>query len=398
MAARKKLTRGRRRPFRDKRVKVVDLYCGIGGLSHGLMLEGLDVVAGVDNDKTCKYGFEKNNGGKFIGKDISRFTARELRALFQGASVRVLVACAPCQPYSSLNRRKFRAKEKRRHWYPIYRFLTLVKRVRPEIVSMENVPDLSDVQKYPVFEDFVKTLKALKYKVFFKKVDASKYGVPQKRHRLVLLASRLGTISLIAETHADAARTVKQVIGKLPRLADGQMHPADPLHRSSKLSDMNKRRVIATPKDGGSATSWPSYLMPQCYRKRSGRSYMVTVYGRMRWNDPAPTMTTQFMTLGTGRFGHPTQNRAISLREAALFQSFPPHYEFAPGNKVTMKEAAKHIGNAVPVLLGRAIGKSIKNHVYQYVTNPSTDLLCNDARRRTSSTTGGNRREKRKSR
>ena len=92
---------------------------------------------------------------------------------------------------------------------------------------------------------------------------------------------------------------------------------------------------------------------------------MVTVYGRMRWNDPAPTMTTQFMTLGTGRFGHPSQSRAISVREAAKFQSFPDYYEFAPGNQISMKHTARHIGNAVPVLLGRVIGKSIKRHLRQ---------------------------------
>ena len=368
MALRKKITRRKRAPARKKRVRVVDLYCGIGALSHGLILEGLDVIAGVDNDRTCKYGFEKNNGAKFIHKDISRFTVKELRKLFHGATVRVLVGCAPCQPYSSLNRRKLRKKEARHHWYPMYRFMTLVKHVKPEIVSMENVPDLSDARKYPVFDKFVKTLEALKYKVHFKKVDSSKYGVPQRRHRLVLLASRFGPISLIAETHADKdVPTVKEAIGKLPRLEDGKVHPSDPLHRSSKLSDTNKKRIVATPKNGGSATSWPSHLMPKCYRRRSGRSYMVTVYGRMRWNDPAPTMTTQFMTLGTGRFGHPTQNRAISLREAAIFQSFPSYYEFAPSNHVTAKHTAKHIGNAVPVLLGRAIGKSIKNHIHNYI-------------------------------
>lgn len=360
-------SRSKRKPAKKGGVKVVDLYCGIGGLSHGLVLEGLEVVAGVDNDKTCKYGFEKNNGGQFIHRDISRFTAKELRKLFRGASIRVLVGCAPCQPYSSLSRRKLSKKEARRHWYPMYRFMTLVKRVKPEIVSMENVPDLSDARKYPVFHEFVEALKALDYNVSFQKVDASKYGVPQKRHRLVLLASRLGAISLIAETHADEdVATVKEAIGKLPRLGDGRVHASDPLHRASKLSDMNKRRIVATPKNGGSATSWPRNLRPKCYRKPSGRSYMVTVYGRMRWNDPAPTMTTQFMTLGTGRFGHPTQSRAISLREAAIFQSFPSYYEFAPGNDVTVKHAAKHIGNAVPVLLARAIGKSIKNHIRKY--------------------------------
>ncbi len=367
MADSKKRPRRKKISVERTSIKIVDLYCGIGGLAHGLKLEGLHVVAGVDNDRTCKFGFEKNNGGKFIQKDISRFTAKPLRKLFRGASVRVLVGCAPCQPYSSLNRRKLSKEEARRRGYPINRFMTLVRRVRPEIVSMENVPDLSDARKYPVFDKFVRVLETLGYKVSFKTVDASRYGVPQKRRRLVLLASRLGPISLIAETHADEdVLTVKEVIGKLPRLTDGQVHPTDALHRSSKLSATNKQRIAATPKDGGSATSWPSHLIPKCYRKRSGRSYMVTVYGRMRWNDPAPTMTTQFMTLGTGRFGHPTQNRAISLREAAIFQSFPSYYEFALANNVTVKHAAKHIGNAVPVLLGRAIGKSIKDHIRRY--------------------------------
>lgn len=350
----------------ERRVKVVDLYCGIGGLSHGLKLAGLDVVAGVDSDKTCRYAFEKNNGGQFIHRDIARFTVKELRELFGEAPIRVLVGCAPCQPYSSLNRQKLSAKDARRRWYPMYRFLTLVKRVMPEIVSMENVPDLLDAQKYPVFGEFVRTLEALDYKVSFKKVDASKYGVPQRRNRLVLLASRLGPIALIGETHSHKVPTVKEAIGRLPRLSDGKAHHSDPLHRASKLSDTNKRRILATPKDGGSATSWPIHLVPKCYRRRSGRSYMATVYGRMRWDDPAPTMTTQFMTLGTGRFGHPTQNRAISLREAAIFQSFPDNYEFAPGNEITVKHTARHIGNAVPVLLGRAIGESIVEHLRKY--------------------------------
>lgn len=360
--------RGRSQSAVRQRIKVVDLYCGIGGLSHGLKLEGFDVVAGVDNDATCKFAFETNNASKFFCRDISRFSVKDLKQLFRGASVRILVGCAPCQPYSSLGRRNTSKKEARQRWYPMYRFMTFVKRVKPEIVSMENVPDLSDTQKYPVFGEFVETLRALDYKVFFKKIDASKYGVPQRRHRLVLLASRLGDISMIPETHLDdKVVTVRKAIGSLPRLAPGGTDPNDPLHRASMLSELNKKRIAATPRNGGSATSWPKRLMPKCYRRKSGRSYMVSVYGRMRWNSPASTVTTQFMTLGTGRYGHPSQNRAISLREAARFQTFPDYYEFAPDNIVTAKNAARHIGNAVPVLLGRAIGKSIKVHLRKHL-------------------------------
>jgi DNA (cytosine-5)-methyltransferase 1 len=352
--------KGRAKP----RIKVVDLFCGIGGLSHGLKLEGFDVIAGVDNDKSCKFAFEKNNRAKFIGKDIARFTSKELSALFGDAPIRVLVGCAPCQPYSSLNRRKLTVKKTRERWYPMYRFMRLVGAVQPEIVSMENVPDLSNAKKYAVFDAFVKRLKELGYHVFFRTVDASRYGVPQRRNRLVLLASKLGEISLISETHSsEGLVTVRDTIKSLPVLRDGSVSAGDALHRSSKLSPLNKKRIAATPRNGGSATSWKRDLVPECYRRKSGKSYMVTVYGRMRWNDPAPTMTTHCTTLGTGRFGHPTQNRAISLREAARFQTFPDSYAFTEENDFNITQTAKHIGNAVPVLLGRAIGKSIKRHI-----------------------------------
>lgn len=347
-----------------KSIKVVDLFCGIGGLSHGLKLEGFDIVAGVDNDPTCKHAFEANNGSTFIARDIARFTAKELGELFNGADVRVLVGCAPCQPYSSLNRSDVSQKEALRRWYPLYRFLRLIKAERPEIVSMENVPDLANAAKYAVFAEFVEMLRSLGYFTSYRTVDASRYGVPQRRQRLVLLASLLGEVSLIPETHDDDnVVTVRQAIGHLPRLRDGATNARDPMHRASKLSELNKKRILATPKDGGSAKSWTPDLVPACYRRESGHSYMSTVYGRMRWDDPSPTMTTHCTTLGTGRFGHPTQNRAISLREAAILQSFPATYDFGPPDLMTIRSTARHIGNAVPVLLGRAIGKSIKRHI-----------------------------------
>jgi DNA (cytosine-5)-methyltransferase 1 len=202
--------------------------------------------------------------------------------------------------------------------------MRLVRRVKPDIVSMENVPELANGNKYPVFTDFVATLRELDYEVSFRVVDAAKYGVPQSRKRLVLLASRLGKIEFIKETrNRSRFETVRSAIGSLPRLEAGEIDSNDPLHRASRLNAINQKRIAATPRNGGSAASWDKALVPKCYRRKSGKSYMCTVYGRMRWNDPSPTMTTQCTTLGTGRFGHPTQNRAISLREAALLQSFP---------------------------------------------------------------------------
>lgn len=360
----------RTRSFAKGKVKVVDLFCGVGGLSHGLMLEGFEIVAGVDNDRTCKHAFEKNNGARFIERDIARFTPTELAALFGDASVRVLIGCAPCQPYSSLNRRDLSPVQARERWYPLHRFITLIKKVKPEIVSMENVPDLANEKKYEIFAKFMGALRELDYQISFRVVDASRYGVPQKRLRLVLLASRLGTIKLVNETHGDDDLvTVRQAISGLPPLEEGAVDSNDPLHRSSRLSELNKRRVKATPVDGGSAKSWPTDLIPNCYRRASGKSYMSTVYGRMRWDSPAPTMTTHCTTLGTGRFGHPEQDRAISLREAARIQSFPDYFEFCSDGDVPIRDTARHIGNAVPVLLGRVIGKSVKQHIRQHIAH-----------------------------
>src|SRR6202034_422074 len=146
-------------------------------------------------------------------------------------------------------------------------------------VSMENVPDLSNKQKYPIFKEFTEALANAGYRVSYKTVDVSRYGVPQKRKRLVLLASLLGDISLIAETHAENRLvTVRDAISDLRPLEDGEVDSADPLHRASKLSAMNRKRIRATHKDGGSASRWPKELMPPCYKRKSGRSFMCSVY------------------------------------------------------------------------------------------------------------------------
>jgi DNA (cytosine-5)-methyltransferase 1 len=360
------MTARSKKRFRPSKVKVVDLFCGVGGLTYGMQRAGLNVVAGIDNDKTCKFAFEANNDAKFLHRDIARVTPEQISELFDGATVKVLVGCAPCQPYSSLNRRKLTKKQKLKRWYPMYRFMRIVKEVKPEVVSMENVPDLANGDKYPVFAEFVETLRQLNYSVTFSVIDASRYGVPQKRRRLVMLASRLGNIQLISPTRSkNDPMTVRKAIKKLPRIKHGVANSKDFLHRSSKLSEKNLKRIAATPKDGGSASSWTKDLIPTCYTKKSGKSYMSTVYGRMRWDDPGPTITTQCTTLGTGRFGHPTQNRAISLREAAVLQTFPMAYKFATKEDFSMRNTARHIGNAVPVKLVEAIGKSIKQHIQE---------------------------------
>lgn len=341
----------------------IDLFCGVGGITHGFVKEGINVVAGIDNDDTCKPSYEKNNKAAFISDDIANVPSEEIARLFGNAKVRVLIGCAPCQPYSSLNAKRITHTSTHESWQPLEHFIRIINEVKPEVVSMENVKELIDFEKYPIFKRFLDTLETNGYSVDYKVVDASDYGVPQKRKRLVLLASRIGEIKLLEGTYKKRKKTVRDAIGKLPAISDGETFYKDTLHQSSKLNDINKKRIRATPKNGGSATDWPYELLPDCYKKSSGKSYMTTVYGRMRWDEPSPTMTTNCSTLGTGRFGHPEQDRAISLREAALLQSFPKNYDFIAGSNVKKTTLAKHIGNAVPVRLAQTIAKSIIEHV-----------------------------------
>jgi len=342
--------------------KVIDLFCGIGGLSHGLIKEGLDVIAGIDNDESCRFGYEYNNKAKFIHKDISEVSGKEINRLFgdNKISLRVLVGCAPCQPFSRLNLKRVTKKQLE----PVEKFARLIQETLPDIVSMENVSGLA---KMPVFKTFVNILENNDYKYKYEIVDASDYGVPQKRKRLVLLASRFGEIKLVKKTHVDKKVTVRDVIERLEPIQDGEASETDPLHRARKLSDTNLRRIKSTPLDGGNSRSWDRELVLNCHKKDSGKTYRGTVYGRMRWDEPAPTMTTQCIGLGNGRFGHPEQDRAISLREAAIFQTFPKNYKFLPSDEpIIVGHIAKFIGNAVPVRLGVVIGRSIKKHAEQY--------------------------------
>jgi DNA (cytosine-5)-methyltransferase 1 len=308
----------------------------------------------------------KNNHTEFIEDDIANVTGEMLNNKFgKHCDVRVLIGCAPCQPFSNLNTKKRVHSKKKK--FPLEKFAELIAEIKPEIVSMENVRGLTQKGRSTVFKKFKQTLEDNGYKIFYKVVDCSDYGVPQKRHRLILLASRLGEISLIDPTHLTKKVTVRETISNLPPIGDGQTHPNDPLHRTSKLSPLNKKRIIATPLDGGNSSAWPEELMLVCHKKKTGRSYKGTVYGRMRWEQPSPTMTTQCYGLGNGRFGHPVQNRAISLREAALFQTFPADYQFSPpGEDFYMRSIARHIGNAVPVRIGEVIAKSIKEHIVRY--------------------------------
>lgn len=342
-------------PLNTPVVEGVDLFCGVGGLSCGLAAEGVRVVAGIDVDPACQFPYEANHkGAKFLLRDVTTLKAEEVKAFWSPGAVRLLAGCAPCQPFSSYANTATVDKAK---WRLLREFARLVAECEPDLVTMENVPRL---QQAAPFKDFLRALKRGKYHVDYAVVNAADYGAPQQRRRLVLVASRLGPVAVPEPTHRGPANwvTVRKAVGHLATLKDGQTCKEDPLHVASTLSDLNRKRIRAS-KPGGTWRDWPPQLVAACHQRESGK-HSAGVYGRMEWDKPAPTMTTLCNGYGNGRFGHPQQHRAISLREAAIFQSFPEDYCFVPeGRDVVIKSVARLIGNAVPPKLGEAVARAL---------------------------------------
>lgn len=348
--------------LRKNGVVAVDLFCGAGGLTRGLLDADVSVVAGYDIDEACRHPFEHNNSpARFIGRSVSALKGEEIAKLYPQGAWHVLVGCAPCQPFSRYTQGSNATSDEK--WGLLNHFGRLVEELMPDVVSMENVPEL---ERHSVYDEFVRLLSHLRYHVSPHKVYCPDYGIPQHRTRLVLFASRLGPISIIPPTHQPKRYlTVKRAIGSLKRIGAGEIYPRDPLHRTSRLSDTNWTRIRHS-KPGGSWRDWPDELVAKCHRKKKGRTY-PSVYGRMRWNEPSPTITTQFYGFGNGRFGHPEQHRALSLREGAILQTFPRDYEFVkPDDEYRFKVIGRLIGNAVPVRLGAVVGQTIRQHLEKF--------------------------------
>lgn len=342
-------------------IEVVDLFCGVGGLSYGFKTAGFTVVAGIDSDTSCKFAFKSNVEAPFIAADIRSVTSEEVEAFYgpRRSGHRVLIGCAPCTPFSLYSGRYRKEGGPDQRWQLLKEFSRLIRDTKPDVVSMENVPRLT---RYPIFDTFVRELRSVGYTVSYAKVRADHFGVPQRRARLVLFASLWGEVQLPTATHRGKPKTVRDAIGKLPPIEAGVACSRDPLHVTRGLSPKNLKRIRST-KEGGSWKDWGSDLQLDCHKKTQGASFR-SVYGRMKWEAPSPVITTQCLGIGNGRFGHPEQDRAISIREAALLQTFPRKFRFLPKDApVNGMQLSRQIGNAVPVRLGAVIARAIKRHL-----------------------------------
>lgn len=338
-------------------IKVFDFFSGCGGTSCGFEQAGLDIVLGLDIDKDAARTYRSNfPNAAFIEADICVLNTDTLKPwLIDRVDPILFCGCAPCQPFSKQNRQRGESDLRRNLLSEFGRFVEVWL---PEYVFIENVPGMQQVkgQKGPL-PAFETLLKRLGYTYDIKVLPALWFGVPQTRERLVLLATRGPIIALPTATHGPGMlpfTTVKDWIGDLPVLAAGDIDPTDPSHRAAQLSDLNMARIAATP-EGGGRENWPDHLLLECHRNHKGHT---DVYGRLAWDKAAAGLTTRCISYSNGRFGHPEQDRAISVREAACLQTFPRSFVFS-GN---LNSKARQIGNAVPPSMARVIGVTIMAH------------------------------------
>ena len=353
------------------KVAAVDLFSGAGGLTYGLEQAGIDVEKGVDADPDSRFPYEHNTSADFLKSNVeplAKDPERIARMYPWDADLKVLAAGVPCQPYSTMNHASFADQSEHEKWGLLNDVRRIVEYVEPDVVVTENVMQL---RKDETYSNFIDTLESLGYHINSdenKKVYAPEYGVPQKRKRWLLLASKVGPIGLPEPEYQEGNfPTVNDAIGHLPPIQAGEKHPELELHRSRSLSDKNVERIANMP-PGGDWTVWEEngqeHLLASCHLKDSGRSYKAP-YSRLEADEPAPTITTQFYNYGSGRFGHydTDQNRALSLLEGALLQTFPQDFKFyEEWGDVGVKNLGRLIGNAVPPLLGEKVGEAILEH------------------------------------
>jgi len=340
--------------------------CGIGGATRGFLDAGIKVLKGFDIDKRCEKTFEANNPPvEFLCHDLRDLTMEDVLSgvMWNPQDKLVFIACAPCQPFSRAGKKD--AEDTRaRIILTVNRF---VYKIKPDFVFIENVPGFK--RFYPgIYEEFLRPYQELEYDYEYNVVNLKEYGVPQNRRRILFVASRDYKITLPEKTHGKGRlpyATVRDTIEKYPPLKAGKEHPDIPNHVCSKLSDKNKKRLENTPKNGGSRTAWPEELVLDCHKNSSGHT---DVYGRMKWDAPAPTLTCRCTSISNGRFAHPDQNRGISVREAAALQTFGDSFIFYEPKTV----AAKHIGNAVPPLVAYLFATKIAQVVSR---NQGSDFL-----------------------
>lgn len=348
----------------------IELFSGCGGLSTGLIAAGFNILSAVEINPIAAQTYSSNHPNvNMIIDDIRNITSASLLRLnnLKRGHLDLLAGCSPCQGFSRLRKGSSGEDDERNKL--LYEFVRIVRGVRPKTIFMENVPGIITTDYgLSIFNKTLSELSSIGYTCNYTIIDTADYGVPQHRKRFILLGTRYKQhiLSIPETTHTSPLHpvngktswvTVRQALLGVPALANGATDPNIPLHRCSKNGTINLQRIQSVPHDGGSRSSFPANLVLPCHKNYPNG--FRDVYGRMHWDQPAPTITSGCTNITRGRFIHPAEDRGISLYEAALLQSFPSNYIFS-GN---FSEKSLQIGNAVPVKLAETIGLHIIDYL-----------------------------------
>ncbi len=344
---------------KQEQLKAVDFFCGAGGVTCGFRKAKIKVLGGIDVDHVFKETYEKNNpGSKFIHRNISGLTHEELKeklSIEKNDDQLIFIGCSPCQYYTNLKTDKTKSKNSRLLLVDFQRFVDYFK---PGYIFIENVPGFDRSKESPI-DKFKQCLSQKGYVFDDRVVNAKHFGVPQNRRRYVLIATRVQDEISIPNGDKENIKTVKDAIGNYEEFVPvkaGHVDESEFMHTVAGLTEINIERIKKVKKDGGSRLDFADNetLQLHCYINHNGHT---DVYGRMSWDKPSPAITTKFRYTSSGRYGHPEQDRAISIREGATLQSFPKEYVFHSNN---VSVIGKMIGNAVPPELARRIVNNIK--------------------------------------
>lgn len=348
---------------KNKKLKAIDFFCSGGGMSFGLQESGINILAGIDFDPDCKETYEANVKAKYILADVEKLKEEDLSKeidIKKNDDDLILVGCSPCQYWTIIRTNKNKSEKSKNLLHEFHRF---VKYYNPGYVVVENVPGILNKHKESGLDKFVKDLEKQGYAVHYEVINLNSYGVPETRKRFSLIANRITKDKIFPKAN-NSCPVVSDFIGVkngFSKIPAGHKDKTDFMHTVAGLSDINIKRLKLTPKNGGSRYSWANTDMQiNAYKSKKGNISFNDTYGRMSWDKPAPTITTKFFSISNGRFAHPDENRAISIREGATLQTFPKTYKFIGSSVAAI---ARMIGNAVPPIYAKQIGLTIiKNH------------------------------------
>lgn len=339
------------------RPTAIDLFCGAGGLSLGLQLAGFQVLAAIDNDPVAVRTYERALGSHVECRDLQGLNGQEIlrKVGLAVGECTLLAGGPPCQGFS-VQRRGDRQDPRNDL---VFDFIRIVEEIKPRFFIMENVGGLLSKRGKDFLQKISTRASRANYTIQVKLLDAVEYGVPQVRKRAFLVGERsvdpFPCFHFPQPTHLDNAVTVRKAIGDLESPpSDGSHHPRIANHfREARLSALNLERIRHVP-PGGGRESLPDHLQLACHVNNPSHRHL-DVYGRLSWEQPSVTLTARFDSFTRGRFGHPEEDRSLTIREGARIQTFPDWFVFE-GNR---EQCARQVGNAVPPLLAQKIANEV---------------------------------------